>query len=263
MKNILLFILLFQLSAVLGQEHKWFATKIDTIHFHADQFIGYDSFGYYYYIKNNVLIKKTSSKIWQYKNLALGKISKVDIQNPLNIVLFYDFFNTIILLDNQLNETQKIDLSENATPILATSIGIAFGNRLWIYNSLSQQIGLFNFLKSDYRAITTPFKDTIKQYTSDYNSFQWIDEKQNWFYCNIYGNITPLGKVPDYDKIQIVSHSDLLYTKDNSLYYFTLIGNKSTLIDLDKKTFKKFYYKDQILTIFTDEGITNYKINKP
>lgn len=263
MKKILSFVLLFQLSFVLGQEQKWIATKTDTIHFQADNFIGYDSFGSYYYVKNNVLIKKTNSKIWQYKNLALGKISKVDIQNPLNIVLFYENFNTVILLDNQLNETQKINLSENTTPILATATGIAFGNHLWIYNSLSQQIGLFDFLKSDYRAITTPFKETIKQYTSDYNSFQWIDEKQNWFYCNIYGNITPLGKVPDFDSIEIVSYSDLLYTKDNSLYHFTLNGNKSTLIDLDKKTFKNFYYKDQILTIFTNEGITNYKITIP
>jgi hypothetical protein len=30
-------------------------------------------------------------------------------QNPLNIVLFYENFNVVILLDNQLNETQKIN----------------------------------------------------------------------------------------------------------------------------------------------------------
>ena len=57
MKNILLFVLLFPLNSILGQEHKWIATKIDTVRFQADNFIGYDSFGSYYYVKNNVLIK--------------------------------------------------------------------------------------------------------------------------------------------------------------------------------------------------------------
>ena len=53
----------------------------------------------------------------EYKNISLGKITKVDLQNPLKIVLFYENFNTAVLLDNQLNETQKINFSENTIPI--------------------------------------------------------------------------------------------------------------------------------------------------
>ena len=146
MKNLICFLALFQTLILFAQDKKWSVTKIDTLQFQADTYIGFDSFGANYFIKNNVFIKKTKTRIWQYKNLSFGKISKVDIQNPLNIVLFYEDFNSIILLDNQLNETQRINFSENTTPILATATGLAFGNRLWMYNSLSQQIGLFDFL---------------------------------------------------------------------------------------------------------------------
>lgn len=52
-------------------------------------------------------IKKNNTQLWQYKNLSLGKITKIDLQNPLKIVLFYEGFNSVILLDNQLNEIQK------------------------------------------------------------------------------------------------------------------------------------------------------------
>lgn len=263
MKKLIYFIALLQTLILFAQDKKYNVSKIDTVQFQADTYIGFDSFGANYFIKNNVFIKKTKARIWQYKNLSFGKISKVDIQNPLNIVLFYEDFNSIILLDNQLNETQRINFSENTIPILATATGLAFGNRLWIYNSLSQQIGLFDFLKSEYTILTTPFKGNIVMYASDYNTFQWIDEQNNWYQCSIFGKVNFLGKVPDFDALQIISNSDLVYRKGDALYYYTLNGNKTTLIDFDKKTFKSFYYKDQILSIFTIEGITNYKITIP
>jgi hypothetical protein len=263
MKNLIYLFVLFYTVLLSAQDKKWSLTNRDTIAFHADDYIGFDSFRAQYYIKNNVFIKKTETQIWQYKNLSFGKISNVDIQNPLNIVLFYEDFNTVILLDNQLNETQRINFSESPIPILATATGLAFGNRLWIYNNLSQQIGLFDFLKSEYKIITTPFNGAIVYYSSDYNTFQWIDEEQNWYECSIFGKVRLLGKVPEFDAVQVISNSDLIFRKGNALFNYTLNGNKTTLIEFDKKTFEKFYYKDQILSIFTVEGITNYKITIP
>ena len=103
MKSLIALFVFLQTIVVFAQDKKWSLTKRDTIAFNADDYIGFDSFGAQYYIKNNVFIKKNTTQIWQYKNLSFGKISKVDIQNPLNIVLFYEDFNTVILLDNQLN----------------------------------------------------------------------------------------------------------------------------------------------------------------
>lgn len=263
MKKVVLLIVLFQSMILFSQDTRLNTSLIDTLKIEADDYLGNDAFGEYYFIKNNVFIKKTKSKIYQYKNLALGKISKVDIQNPLNIVLFYEPFNTIILLDNQLNEIRRINLSEYPTPILVTATGLAFGNRLWLYNSLSQQIGLFDYMKSEFQPITTPLKGNMPFYTSNYNYFQWIDERQNWNTCNIYGKITNQGKIPDFDFLQLISNSEAIGKKNDALYYFSLDKNKTTLIAIDKKTLKNFYYRDQILSIFTDEGITNYKITIP
>ena len=263
MKKILCLLLFLQFGNTFGQEKKWTVIKAKKIVLQADVFLGYDTFGDYYYIKNNIFFKQNNSKTWQYKNISLGRITKVDFQNPLNIVLLYENFNTLILLDNQLNEKQKINLSENNIPILATAIGLAFGNRLWIYNSLSQQIGLFDYLKLEFTNITTPFEGTTKQYFSDFNTFQWIDEKQNWYQCSINGKITHLGKIPDFDMVQIISNSELIFKKNNEVYHFSLKEKKKDLITIDEKSFENFYYKDQILSIFTIEGITNYKITIP
>ena len=262
-KNLMLLFIVISLCGAFGQSQKLTATKIDSIHLDCDQFLGYDQFGFYYFIKNNVLFKVKEEQSFEYKNVSLGRITKVDLLNPLTIVLFYENFNTVILLDNQLNETQKINFSENPTQITVAAIGLASQNQLWIYNILNQQIGLFDFLKKEYKTVSIPFTESIKKYHTDFNTFYWIDEKNNWFTCDPFGKITNKGKIPPFDSIEIIDQNTYLFSKDKNLLYVTIEKGLKFEIDISEKTFKKFFYKDQILSIFTSEGITNYKITIP
>ena len=261
-KGIILFFIAF-FSVAYGQNQKLTATKIGFIPLDCDQFLEYDQFGFYYYIKNNVLFKIKEKESFEYKNVSLGKITKVDLLNPLTIVLFYENFNTAVLLDNQLNEIQKINFSENQIPIMVGAIGLASQNQLWIYNNLTQQTGLFDFLKKEYKTVSIPFVKNIKKYQTDFNTFYWIDEENNWYTCDFFGKIIFKEKIPSFDSIEIINENKYLYSKDNILIYEDIEKDLKFEIEIPEKTFKKFYYKDQILSIFTSEGITNYKITIP
>ena len=116
MKNLIVLLFLSTLSITFGQNQKLLVSKLNHIPVNTDQFLGYDQFSFYYSIKDNTLSKTKEDESFQYKNPSLGKITKVNFQNPLKIVLFYEDFNTAILLDNQLNESQKINFSESTTP---------------------------------------------------------------------------------------------------------------------------------------------------
>lgn len=232
----------------------------------SDVFLGYDAFGYSYQIKNNVFSKTKGNEIFEYKNVSLGKITKVDLQNPLKMVLFYEDFNSVVLLDNQLNKVTEINFSQNATPIVVSAIGMSTQNQLWIYNTLNQQIGLFEYLKNEYKTISIPLTEQIKYYQTDFNTFYWIDKKYNWYSCNIFGKITSLGKIPEFDKIQIISSSKYIFSQANRLFLKEI--NKSGVetvseIKILEKTFDNFDYKEQILSIFTAAEISNYKIVTP
>lgn len=229
----------------------------------ADSFVGYDALGAIYSITNNVLTKQMGAQKWQYKNPQLGKIAKVDLQNPLKIVLFYQGFNTIILVDNQLNETANINLNDSTNPIIAMGVGLAAGNRLWIYNNVTSKIGLYDYSKRELKTLTVPFSNNVKSYCSDFNFFQWVDELGNLYRCDVYGKIKMLGIMKDCEQIQLISDSILIYQKGSNLYEYDLVEKKETLLEIDEKTFKNFSFKDQILSIFTDHGITNYKIAVP
>lgn len=220
--------------------------------------LGFDSFGYQYSIINNELIKHDDKASVKYKNLSLGTIYSADLQNPLQIVLFYKNFNTAVLLDNQLNETARIDFS--ALHLLAEAVALAGQNRLWVFDINSQQIGLYDLTKNNFKTITTPLKEIIKNYKADYNYFYWVDKSNNFFAANIFGKIFSLGNLPEFEQVQILSDKEVLLKTDNKLLYYNLEKNQTIPINIVEKSFKNFYYKEQILAIFTQHEIIKYKV---
>lgn len=266
MKKYLLFLIAFSFFAQCYSQIKGIPTQVIDVAPKTVTFLACDAFEYIYTIENNVFKKSKGSENWEYKNVTLGKITKVDLQNPLKIVLFYEAFNTVILLDNQLNESQKINFLEHPTPINATAVGIASQNQLWVYNNLNQQIGLHDYLKNEYKTISTPQAGKIKNYTSDFNSFIWMDDNGEGYSCSLFGAIENLGKLPVADQLQIISSNQMLYSIDQKITLLTRQKDKSwtsTPLQLPEKRFEKFYYQAQILAIFTTEGIYNFKIILP
>jgi len=123
MKKHLLILLLLSGISFYAQYNNPVASQMSTKFIEADEYIGSDALDYDYFIKNNTLFKLKNSEKYQYKNVSLGKISKVDIQNSLRILIFYENFNMIIALDNQLNEIEKVNLSQTDYNITASAIG--------------------------------------------------------------------------------------------------------------------------------------------
>ncbi len=227
----------------------------------ADTFLGTDNLGQYYYLKNNILFKETNNQKWQYKNVILGKPTKIDFINPLKIIVFYENFNTVIFLDSQLNESEKINFSDSNSPILASAVGLASQNKLWIYNTISQKIELYDYIKNQCLPISTSLTDGLKYYETNFNTFSWIDIKNNKLNCSIYGIITNLGKIPNFNKIQFIATNDFIFL-DNNILKFSISGKIYEFDNIDK-TFESFYYNEQILSIFTNEEIKSYKIILP
>ncbi len=263
MKKIIRLFWLFFVSVGFSQEKVINPVLLSSLPLVADEFVTVDSFGYYYYIKGNVFYKQKGNELFQYKNLSLGKITRVDLQNPLKIVLFYEGFNAVITLDNQLNETLSVNFSKSQNPIVASAAGLASQNRLWIFNSLQMQLGLYDFTKQNLQPLAQPFQNPIRFYQTDYNRFYWIDSDQTVFFCDVFGKISTLGKIPSFDSVQLISNDLAIYQSDNQLYGYYFKDKKSSLIQIDKKIVEKFRIKDQFLIIFTNSEISTYQISLP
>jgi len=263
MKTLSCFILFIISSYSFGQNQKITPTKIDTITIDADSFVGFDGFHNYFYIKDNALYKTADNNQLQYQNVSLGTIAKVDILNPLKIIVFYEDFNTVIVLDNQLNEIQRVEFSKLDNPIVASAIGIAGQNKLWFFNTLNQQIGLYDLNTNTYQNLGMSIIDGLRFYQTDFNYFHWIDKQNQWNTCTIYGRVFQSRKIEQTSNLQLLNENKILFSTDNSIFLLDRNTDKRYEIEIVEKSFKNFYYKDQILSIFTTKGITNYKITIP
>ena len=253
---------LFFSSCIFSQE-TIVLSAIDSTLVTMDNYIGKDNLKHDYFLKNNVLKKINTNEKFQYQNLSLGNIEKVCLTNPLQVVVFYKDFNTIVLLDNQLNETQQIDGNKLEIPIKIEGFGLAGQNQVWLYDGFLQKISLYNFNTNTNKIISTPIIGKIKDYFSDYNFFYWIDESNTLSSISIFGKIKTIAEIPSYENIQIADQSKLIYSINQELFYFNTNKQSIIKIDINEKSFDNFFFNNGILSIFTRSHIINYKIDLP
>ena len=156
------YIFLFTFSVTFSQNEQ----TIDTI--------GVDNYKSTYMLNNNMLIKEINNETKTYQNFNFGNISTVDIINPFESVVFYDEFNTVVILDNVLNLMRTIQFPNN---ISFSRKGIT--NKIWIYNEDENKIQLYDY-KSKQVSISSQLitKFTPNNMESNFNSVRLSDDKK-------------------------------------------------------------------------------------
>jgi len=256
-------VLFFIVTSAISQEKNLEVQLLDSLTLKANTFWGKDKFGYYYYSEGSNFIKSNEQERWEFKNPNLGKIFKVDITNPLRILLFYDVYNKAIILDNQLNETLSVNFSTFSEPIFISAIGSAAQNRLWLFNANNQQIGLYDIKSNRINYLTVPGKENIKSYDSDLNYFYWLNFLNELFRCNIFGRIERLGVIDEIDNFKVVSERRIIFRNHQGFYFYNHDIKETIKIELYKNSILNYSYVEQNLTIFTSHQIINFKIESP
>ena len=82
--------------------------------------------------------------LFDYANTILGAPTIVDVTNPLQLVLFYEDYQTVVLLDRTLSEITTLDL--RAIPDLqrVTTAGRAYNDQLWVYDGWDRRLKLLD-----------------------------------------------------------------------------------------------------------------------
>ena len=68
-----------------------------------------------------------------------GKVSFVDVTNPLKIVVYYREFTMVIELDRFLNIVNTIDLRK-LNILQAKAVGLGYDNNVWVYDELDAKL---------------------------------------------------------------------------------------------------------------------------
>ncbi|WP_139956073.1 hypothetical protein [Flavicella sediminum] len=217
----------------------------------ADRFVGIDQFNNTYSIKNNSFFKNEEKT---YTNFSLGTITSADISNPYKIVLFYADFNTVILLDNQLNETDKITFDYNV--LFARKSG---ANNLWIFNRDEALVEVYNYKSNTIENKTSPLLNIhFSAMRSNLNEvFMQSDSLINTYdYLGNQVASTPIKTMDDFE----IDNKRIIYLKNKQLY----LHDKSRIekIKISISNMVNFQFTNNDLYIFDGQKVNHFILNK-
>ena len=254
--KIFLFILLFPLLA-WSQEIS-FVEKVDL---DANQFIGYDTYNDLFYVKDQVLYKKTASNLFNYKDFQLGEIYSVDIVNPMNIAVYYQDFNTVVLLDNKLTEIERVEFNNISEFTNTSQVTIAANNSLWIFNVDLQQLELYNYRSKLKTLVSLPINGEVLSQVSNFNYCFVLTEEKIRAY-NIYGSLLAEIENEDFQKI-VQLNENIIALKDNTLYYIDKETREFSEIKTPEINIKDLQLTQDYLYIYDENQVQKFTITLP
>ncbi len=197
---------------------------IDSVLLKADRFEGVDDFENIYYTKGNTLYKKTHLQTYSYTNTQLGNVTSVDITNPLKVVLFYRDFNTVVILDNRLNElSDRINFNEVSYAKNAMFATVSSNNNLWLYSLEDNIVSLWNYETKTtiFDSQPLPFYSTEFEATMQISTYEdcWLVSNTGLLHFNEYGAFIGAHEISGI--VAVRPYEDqLIYIKDNEVAFF-------------------------------------------
>lgn len=223
----------------------------------AQRFVGVDKFGFTYYINRNTFYKKKDKELYEFRGLQLGTIESVDLANPLQLVLFFREANTLLILDNRLNERKRIKFDNLREQRNIDFASLANEQSVWLFNIDSQELEIYDINKDKNIINSLPITKEVIQMKSNFNFCYILVENELRTY-NSYGSMI--------DKIQLKltdfsSYKNDIIGYDNQNFWYISNSNTPEKLEIPNNIkVSDFHLNNQNLYIYDGEIIHNYKI---
>ncbi len=215
----------------------------------------------------NNLYVTTSDKIYKYDdelNLVatysskFGKITDLLLLNPFKVVIFCQDYYRIILLDNQLTQTQTPIFLPDYNILQPKAVAAASDGGIWIYDSYKQQICYIDFASRQQRN-TFSIADLLESgnIVSFYEYKQQLYfavENQGVFVFSKFGNLISRYDLPNLTSFK-VEHGLFYYCDKEKCYTFSSWQEIPTTIsyhtigEFTSTPATQFYYENKTLKV--------------
>lgn len=248
---------LFGFIGVAQQQVK--AIVKDSTQLKAESIFGVDEFGALYYsTENNTFHKKTKDTTITYANFQLGKITSANTFSSLKINLFYQDFNTVVVLDNRLAEIYRVDFNTILPYKNVSFVSIGYDNTLWIFNQDVQQLELYDYRTKKVRLKTVPVQSNVLELKSDYNNCYMLTENYLYIY-NYFGSLIGKHKNEGYEKMAFCK-AHLVLKKEDNLYIMQKNESKIQPIKHANLLINQFLVTNETLYIYDNEILRQYQL---
>ena len=101
------------------------------------QVLGSDKLKQIYFVSPRQVLYKCNEQgkvLFEFSNRYLGTLSKIDVSDPFDILLYYPDYQTLLFLDRTLNVTADIRLKAEQFPLPAL-VALSRDRQVWIYDA--------------------------------------------------------------------------------------------------------------------------------
>ena len=226
--------------------------KVDTIE-------AIDDFETVYYTIGTIFYKQPIEKVTlNYSNVQLGVPTTVNVFNPLKINIFYQDFNTAIILDNRLAEIFKVDFNTLQPYKNISHISTGYDNTLWLFNQDTQRLELYDYKKNNVKASTIPVESQVLGVLSDYN-YCWLLTTNYLYQYSYFGSLISKLKNNGFTAFTLDNESVILKT-NTGLYYKSKKAEILRPILLPKLLINQFLLTNETLYIYDSENLHKYQL---
>jgi len=242
-------------------------TKVDSFPLEAEAFIGKDSYQNIYFIRDMVLHKTGPLGEFVFRDYQLGRPASVDIINPLNVVLYFEEANTVVRVDNRLNEMERINFNAIDDFVNVGAAKNAGNNRLWIFNIDTQQLELYNYRSGSRLPISQPIPEEVIGLANDFNYCYLLTTRAIQKY-NVYGSFISESRAENFEKI-VQQNEWLLALKEGVLYLEAKLNEDTVILlnpinpQISENPILDLQLTQDFLYIYDGKFVHAYTLTKP
>lgn len=222
-----------------------------------------DKLGNLYVVTDkNILIKydKNNREKYRYANKRSGRITQLDVSNPLKILLFFDDFNYLLVLDATLTEVIDFKIEDfEMTDI--TAAAIANDDNYWVYDPVQ-----FRLLKINHRGIILTQSSNTNDFGMDGTNISRIRESGNFvILCDNSKGFYIFDNLGQYVKTLDIPNVDYFQFYGRSIFYYAgnmlRAANIQTGLTTDVIVAENILHPDSLMYIMEtpDERVFVYK----
>jgi hypothetical protein len=221
-----------------------------------------DKLGNIFTIEDGTLKKfDPGMNVRTYSNRRFGPVSYVDASDPLNIVVFFRDFGTVVILDRNLAE-KKVFLSnqlhEFDVPHLVTS---SVKGGFWVYFPIVSSLVRYN----DHGIVEIRSEEIIREHPDFLTPVSMV-EKDDRLYLSANG-IWAFDQFGNYlYKIQHISppffqvhNNKIFYVRNAQLLVYDTALNTQRTIDFPEENILSFFLLDDIVFLQTDVSLKKFR----
>lgn len=196
---------------------------------------------------------------WRYSNNRYGKAHHIDTADPLRTVVFYNDFQQVIVLNNNLNEITSYSFAHN-TNMQVTALASSNNNGFWAYDQTSNTLlKLSSNFTEDMRSASLYqlFDEMViakkMQATDQYVYLQRQNNEILQFdRFGAYIKLLPIDSLGDFN----ITKNQIAFVKNNILHsYNPVTGSDTTTLLPLKQPIKQVAIGNKLIAVLTEKAV--------